>query len=49
MFLCRHIVHVPDYFNFLLDGFDPCKDLVNVNTNSIQQEVYEVIKILSSG
>lgn len=49
-FLFRHIIYVPDYFNILLDCFDPFKDLLNVNTNSIQfnsTEVKEVIKILS--
>jgi hypothetical protein len=27
---------IPGYFNILLDGFDPCEDLLNVNTNSVQ-------------
>jgi len=35
-FLFLYIIYVPDYFNILLDCFDPFKDLLNVNTNSNQ-------------
>ena len=36
LFFCLLIIYVLDYFNFLLDYFDPCEDLLNVNTNLIQ-------------